>query len=63
MSRSKFRLRTIISPIVIFSVVFLGLAAPASARMESTSSPELWLTQLREPPPNCGDSFQVTSAK
>lgn len=63
MSRSGFRPRTILSSIVMFAVVFFGLVAPASARVEPTSSPELQLTQLREPPPNCGDSFQVTSAK
>lgn len=63
MSRPGFRLRTTLSSILMFSVVFLGLAAPASARVAPTSSPELQLTQLRPPPPDCGDSFQVTSAK
>jgi hypothetical protein len=63
MSKSGFRLRAILSSTVIFVVVLFGLVAPTNAHAEPTSSPDLQLTQLREPPSNCGDSFQVTSAK
>lgn len=63
MGRSRFRLLAILGSIVMFAVVLFWFVAPANARVKPTSSPELQLTQLREPPPNCGDSFQVTSAK